>query len=118
MKKNIIVGAVILCLLPLYILGAKGDEPIKEGNFSLPTSQQPGPLLGFGQNIVDKHDVQVFLFPDFLVGPCKRFSELAPSVLYGIRDDLSLFVELPIAASFCLATQCSSGPEDLIAQLE
>lgn len=117
-KKLNVFGALIVMLFFCDGFAAKGDEPIKVGNFALPTSQQPGPLLGFGQNIVDKHDAQVFLFPDFLIGPCKRFSELAPSILYGIRDDLSLFIELPIAASFCLASQCSSGPEDLIVQLE
>src|ERR1700722_1589145 len=29
-------------------------EPIRAGNFSLRSSQQPGPLVGFGENIIDK----------------------------------------------------------------
>ena len=93
-------------------------EQPKVGNLALPGSQQPGPLLGFGQNVVDKHDTQAFLFPDFLIGRRKSFTEMAPSILYGIRDDLSIFIELPIAAQFKSRENRSSGPEDLVVQLE
>jgi hypothetical protein len=90
----------------------------KVGNLALPTSQQPGPLLGFGQNMIDKNDIQLFVFPDWLIGQCKKNIEIAPSVLYGIRDDLSIFIEMPIAAKFKLGNQSSSGLEDILLQLE
>ena len=77
-------------------------EQVKIGNLALRGSQQPGPLLAFGQNIIDKHDLQAFVYPDWLLGKQKNLAEVAPSVLYAIRDDLSIFIELPVAAHFRL----------------
>ncbi len=93
-------------------------EQLKEGNLALPESQQPGPLVGFGQNIVEKHDFLVFMFPDSLIGRRKSFTEVAPSILYGIRDNLSIFIEWPIAIDFRMKNQHSSGIQDLLVQLE
>lgn len=93
-------------------------EQVHVGNFALPVSQQPGPLVGFGQNIVDKGNLQVFLYLDQLKGNHKNFSEAAPSILYGITDKLSLFIEQPIATKFKYDSFKSHGLEDFIAQLE
>jgi len=68
----------------------------KQGNFALPTSQQPGPLISFGQNIVDKGDFQLYSFFDYIRGQHKNSKEIIPYLLYGIREDLSLLVGLPI----------------------
>jgi len=42
----------------MTIANEKEIQHIKEGNFALPTSQQPSPLFSFGQNILDKGDIQ------------------------------------------------------------
>jgi len=93
-------------------------EQVHIGNFSLPVSQQPGPLVGFGQNILDKGDLQFFVFPDQFKGKRKNFVEVAPSLLYGINDKLSLFIEQAVAAKFKTDTFTSHGLEDLLVQLE
>ena len=46
----------------------KEEEPPKIGNFALPTSQQPAGLFAFGGNIIDKGEVQLYLFADKFVG--------------------------------------------------
>jgi hypothetical protein len=93
-------------------------QQVKIGNLALPGSQQPGPLLGIGQNVIDKKDLQAFIYPGWFLGKQKNFTEIIPSILYGIRDDLSIFIELPLAQHFSLDGQHSSGAEDIIAQLE
>jgi hypothetical protein len=97
---------------------AQEQVQVHVGNFALPASQQPGPLVGFGQNIIDKGDFQIFLYLDQLKGKQKNFSEASPSILYGITDKLSLFVEQSVATRFQYGSFKSHGIEDLIAQLE
>jgi hypothetical protein len=94
------------------------QEQVHVGNFALPASQQPGPLVGFGQNIIDKGDLQLFLYLDQFKGKNRNFSEAAPSLLYGITDKLSLFIEQSVATKFQYGSSESRGLEDLIAQLE
>jgi len=91
---------------------------IKKGHLALPTSQETSPLYAFGQNIVDKGDLQLFLYSGSLIGNANSFTEVDPSLLYGITNELSLFVELSIAAKFDQCGRSSSGLGDLLAQLE
>lgn len=116
----------LLCLLFIattaHLTAKESDEDevkqLKIGNLAVSGSQQISPLLGFGQTVVDKGDLLLFLLPDFLIGHHKKLSELIPCFLYGIRDDLSFFLETPIAARFESEGNVSSGPEDMIFQLE
>ncbi|HSC24603.1 MAG TPA: hypothetical protein VLB80_00090, partial [Candidatus Babeliales bacterium] len=91
---------------------------VKTGNFSLPVSQQPGPLIAFGQNIVDKGEWLVLTRVDQLKAHKKSFIEVAPSVIYGINDTISLFIELPIATKFQLNNNVARGIGDLLVQCE
>lgn len=118
MKKILLLSILIGSLNAKEKPKEEKIEQIKIGNFALPTSQQPGPLIGFGQNIVDKGDFQAFVYPDDLKGHKKNFSEMIPSILYGITDKSSIFVVFPAALSFRLNNQKSRGPEDFFAQLE
>jgi hypothetical protein len=93
-------------------------EQVHVGNFALPASQQPGPLVGFGQNIIDKGDIQLFVYPDQLKGKQKNFIEVAPSLLYAFSDTCSLFIEQSVAAKFKVGPFTSHGLEDLLIQLE
>lgn len=122
-KNYLIVGVMIF--LVFSVIGKDNPRWVKEeitqvhvGNFALPTSQQPGPLIGFGQNIVDKGDLQLFVFPDQLKGKSKSYVEVIPSILYGINDKFSVFIQLPIAAKFKIEPFKSHGVEDLTIQLE
>ncbi len=93
-------------------------EPPKIGNFILPTSQQPGPLIGFGENILEKGQTQLFLFADDFVGINKHFVDLIPGVIYGITNRLSVFFNQPIAVSYKENNNQSSGLEDSFLQFE
>lgn len=97
---------------------ANEDEPPKLGNFSLPTSQQPAGLFAFGGNILDKSEVQLFLFADQFVGPKKFIMDLIPGVLFGISGDWSIFFNTPVTPHLRDGHDNSSGLEDFFIQFE
>lgn len=94
------------------------DELLKMGNFLFPSAQQPGALISFGENILDKNKTQLSLFADDFSGNNKHMIELIPSILYGISDKFSVLFVLPVAASFQNLEQHSSGLEDSVLQFE
>jgi hypothetical protein len=116
---GIINGYILLFLMicPLSSL-AITEQPPKIGNFALPASQQPGPLVCFGQNIISRNQTLLFLFADDYAGESKHLVDIIPSVLYGVTDNLSLFINAPYAASYKIEHQKSNGFEDAFAQLE
>jgi hypothetical protein len=93
-------------------------EIVKIGNFALPLSQQPAPLFSFGQNLVDKGDLLAFGYVSQVKGPQINFTDAVPSILYGLTEKMSLFVELPIAVKFKHQAEKSHGVSDLVVQLE
>ncbi len=88
------------------------------GNLALPLSQQPGPLMSFGQNTIAKNNTQFFLFADDYKGANQQFIDVMPWIVYGITDDLSIFINAPIAMKYQQGNQHSAGFEDLVLQLE
>ena len=96
----------------------KKEEPPKIGNFALPTSQQPAALFGFGGNIIDKDEIQIYFFADAFSGKKRIVTDLIPSLLFGITDDLSIFFNFPFTPIMQDGNQKSSGFEDFFAQLE
>jgi len=87
--------------------------PPKQGNFCLPGTQQPGPLVSFGQHVIDKNLFQFFFLVDDYVGKNKHFVDLVPGIVYGITDSFSAFLNIPIAAAFKQDDAHSSGFEDM-----
>lgn len=96
----------------------KEEEPPKIGNFALPTSQQPAALFGFGGNIIDKGEVQLYFFADEFSGKEKLTIDLIPSVLFGITDKWSIFFNFPFTPELRDGRNKSSGLEDFFVQLE
>lgn len=94
------------------------EEPPKIGNFALPLSQQLGPLLSFGQNIIGKNQTQFALLSNNLIGTRQHTANISPSLLYQITNDLSVFFNLPIAASYQEDHTHSAGLGDALAQFE
>jgi hypothetical protein len=94
------------------------QEPPKIGNFALPSQQQPGALISFGQNTIDKKQARWYLFADDFIGVEKHFADIIPGILYGVTDNLSIFFNVPIAASYRENKNHSSGLEDVFLQLE
>jgi hypothetical protein len=102
---------------PIY--GKEEDKPhCNVGNFALPPSQQPSPLISFGENIIDRNEVQVFLFGDDYLGKDKYFVDLVPGILYGITNQFSVFFNIPVAVTYKSDESHSSGLEDLFLQFE
>lgn len=93
-------------------------EQIKKGNLALPTSQQPSPLFLYGQNIVDKGDVQFECYVDWHKGKNQTFIDVLPGILYGVNDRFSLFFIVPFTPKYQMNTQRSSGMEDIFVQGE
>lgn len=105
-------------LTTFHLYGQEEVEPPRIGNFSLPTSQQPAALFGFGGNIIEKSEVQLYFFADEFVGKDKLVTDLIPSVLFGITDDWSIFFNAPFTPIMKDDGHRSSGLEDFFIQLE
>jgi hypothetical protein len=93
-------------------------KPLKIGNLALPVSQQPSPLLSFGQNIIDAHQTQMLVLSNEFKGNHQYFINVIPSILYAFTDSFSIFITAPFAARYRQDHHHSSGGEDLIIQLE
>ncbi|MES1223166.1 MAG: hypothetical protein ABUT20_47170 [Bacteroidota bacterium] len=100
------------------IHAARADHPEKKGNFLLSSSQQIGPLFGFGQNIVDKHDTQVFANLQQFGGIQKNHTSVLPSILYGIRNNLSIFITFPNVPPINDGFQLQRNLNSIVPQLE
>ncbi|WP_133127285.1 hypothetical protein [Legionella nagasakiensis] len=97
---------------------ANSDQPPIEGNFALPGSQQPGPFLSFGQNIIGKNQLQIDFDPGYLRQNPSSFLTLSTSFLYGLSDTASIFFTLPVAAKYTDGSNHSSGLSDVNLQGE
>ena len=107
--------------MPFFAFGLENGEepkPPKIGIFSMPITQQPGPFISFGQNIIDKGDLQIFLLADQLKGEDKKITHIVPSTLYGLTQTLSLFISAPYFLQAQESIFHSSGFGDSLVQLE
>ncbi len=113
------MNRVVIFLL-LTCSAIYGQEPIKEGegNFALPISQQPTPLVSFGQKNVDAGQMQAYLFADYFQGRKKTTQEIAPSIIYGITSNLSVFINAPFATRLKDSPAHSKGIEDVLVEFE
>ncbi len=121
--KNLCAVLSIGFFVPSLLYATANQEerekkPVPVGNFSLGTSQQPSPLISFGDNIIDKGQVQLLVLADALIGRKNYQTDVVPGVLYGINDVLSLFCKVPFSPGNKDKTMHSSGMEDVAAQLE
>jgi hypothetical protein len=121
----IFLNAIVLYLLSLSINAKDGstdstlqNQPPSRGNFALGSSQQPGPLVSFGQSIIDKGQLQLFLEPTYLKTRSDTYLATTPSILYGLYDVASLYISLPVALNYRSDPDHSSGVSDALYQLE
>lgn len=108
----------ILALLIILPCKAHDDGPAPIGNFALPMSQQPSPLFSFGQNIIDRHDALGYINPIYFRGKNKKFFFNELYGLYGITDELSIFIQLPAPVISRDNNLFSSGFGDILIQGE
>lgn len=112
-----------LLFFPVLFYGKTGDQEeeaktVPLGNFALPVSQQSSPLVSFGENIINKGQVQLFLFADAYIGKDNYYTEGVPSLLYGLKDNFSIFLNVPFSPQNKYGRSHSSGMEDVFLQLE
>jgi len=112
------IRRTILTTLLLFACLARADEPPQAGNLLLRVSQQPGSLVGFGGNIIDKNESQVFLIADDYMGVNRHAIDAGIQYIYGFSDSLSFNLSVPYAVSYKSNQQTSHGIEDIFAQLE
>ncbi len=106
-------------VLSSFIYGADGANPsCNTGNLALRSSQQPGPLISFGQNVIDQNETQLFLYGDDYIGKRQHAIDLDPGIIYGITDALCVMFTVPIAVNYKENSAHSSGLEDIILELE
>ena len=98
MKKQLLPLA--FCFAVLFLSTAKAEEA---------QFQKAGPLLSFGLN---KDQMQLSLFASHFSGNKQHFTSLEPNILYGLSNDLSLLLNLPVAISNQKNQQHSNGLED------
>ncbi|MES2218310.1 MAG: hypothetical protein V4501_07855 [Pseudomonadota bacterium] len=98
--------------------GAPPEQPPNTGNFALRVSQQPAPFIAFGENVINKNQLQAYLFGDYFRGPGQHAADALPYLVYGLTDNSSLLFALPIAASYRAGSNRSTGLEDAVFQYE
>lgn len=96
----------------------EAEKTVKIGNLAFPVSQQPTPLISFGQNMLEKKQAQALVMANQFKGEKQYFVNVVPSLLYAFTDDFSVFLSVPIAVRYRQKNQHASGPADAIIQLE
>jgi hypothetical protein len=94
------------------------EQPAKTGNFAVRVSQQPAPFIAFGENIIDKNQLQIYMFGDYFHGPGQHLAEALPYLVYGLTDNSSLLLSLPVALTSTQGNASSQGLEDATIQYE
>jgi hypothetical protein len=98
---------------------ASKKEPPKIGNLILPNSQQPGALVSFGQNILNKNQFEILLGTQhFIGGSSLEALTFFPAAIYGLTDTSSLLFTLPYVAINRSGDEQSSGLSDAVVQYE
>lgn len=95
------------------------DSPPNVGNFALPGPQQPGPLISFGQNLIGRNHLQVYLgsfSPYHAITP--PFNNSNASMVYGFTDTTSLFFNFPLSGDSKSRSIRTTSIEDITLQLE
>jgi hypothetical protein len=93
-------ASFFLILLSVYLFSKvayarvdvdSNDEPPNTGAFALPESQQPGPLISFGQILIGKNAVQLGLGGTETYFPGETLNNTPFSLDYGFTEDTALF---------------------------
>lgn len=115
---NWCVIAIFLMIFSIY--SKDGDEvgQLKVGNFALPASQEIAPLFSFGQHVIEKGVLQAYSYVSWLKGKKQENLLIAPSLLYGITDELSFFINIPVYITNKVDNKKSTGISDISGTFE
>lgn len=101
-----------------FLFSAEETEPLPIGNFSVPAVTQIAPLISFGQLLIGKHALLPQLVGSYTQAHHGYSNILGPNVIYGIRDNFSVFLSAPFNLKSRSGSSHSSGIEDMVLQLE
>jgi hypothetical protein len=125
LKKSRVVKRAVIGMTMMFCIAAKESEywpaevkQPKVGNFALPVSQQPGPLMSIGQNFLTQGELISWVYALQLKDQRGSYDQVVPSFLYGLTDELSLLVELPIVVKSKQDTCIVRDFSDIVVQLE
>ena len=123
-KMTTIIRLIIITTLYASSINAKGMRPLAPpsepaeppniGLFSLPSSQQPGPLISFGQTLVDKNNLQWLTIPTYLQETNHNSEFMVISTfVYGLTDSIALSLNVPYYVLNKIDLNHSSGVSDV-----
>jgi len=112
--------AKLLLSVPGVLFGKEqgNNQPLPIGNFSVPFISQIAPLAGFGQLLIGQNALLPQLKGAYAQGHDSNSNVVAPNVIYGIRDDLSVFFSIPLNPKSRTGSSHSSGINDILLQFE
>lgn len=96
----------------------KPENLLKVGNLAFPPSQQPTPLVSFGQNLIGAKKFQFQFTAIDLQGKKSYKVQLDPALIYGFKDYLGIIIDVPCIARQRMGKQHSSGVGDTTIQME
>jgi Putative MetA-pathway of phenol degradation len=119
MMKFQVLLTTLLCLSGI-LFGIEEEKPSVPpiGNFSVPTAMQLAPLVSFGQLLIGQNVLLTELTGGYLHGQDSYTSLIAPNAIYGIRNDLALYVNIPFYPKNRSGSSHSSGLGDILLQGE
>lgn len=96
------------------------DSPPSVGNFALPSPQQPGPLMSFGQTLIGQKYIQLSLntFSPYSASAGGAFNTVNASAVYGLSDNTAFYFSYPIQDDIQTRTHRKAGLLDASVQLE
>lgn len=112
-------GLLLAATDDLSVINQESEgSPPAIGNFALPSPQQPGPLMAFGQTLIGRNYLQFSLetFSPYHVGGA--FDSVNASLIYGISDNTALYFSYPLQDDVQTRTHRRTGLLDATLQLE
>ena len=110
---------LMLCL-PGILLAKEDEKPLSLpiGNFSVPFISQIAPLVSFGQLLIGERGLLTQLTGAYAQGHDGYSNVVVPNVVYGIRDDLTVYFAVPFTPKSRSGSSHSSGIGDTLLQFE
>lgn len=93
-------------------VGEDIEQP-KIGNFVLPSSQAPGPLIGFGQTVVDPGTFYLFCYPFLVRGPKTKIDTTILTASWTPVNHFAVTLNIPIAIKSTIDGVHTSGVGDI-----
>lgn len=120
--KYIQIGFVVIGMLwgsiALSRFVGEDIELIKVGNFVLPASQWPGPLVSFGQTVVDKGDFYLFCYPSVERGTQEKVDNILLYPSWTPIEHFAVTLNLPLTIKSTIDGVHAAGLDDISLELE